>query len=107
MGGSVNATVTSGQIQSNLAASLAPPRRRSQNFRVIGFLLLVAAILMGSSDSAVIGAVALAGVLFFAVKQQMAINVWNNKDYVAAYREWEQKYLCQRCGNIFVGPTKV
>lgn len=106
MGGSVNASVTQGQIQSNLAASLAPPQRRSQNFRLAGFLLFIAAVLMGSSDSAVVGIIALGGVLFYVIKQQISINQWNQTEYLEQYEQWERKYLCQRCGNIFVGPPK-
>jgi hypothetical protein len=106
MGGSVNASITHGQIQSDLAASLAPPQRRSQNFRLAGFLLFIAAVLMASSDSAVIGVIALGGVLFYVIKQQMSINQWNQTEYLEQYKQWERKYLCQRCGNIFVGPPK-
>jgi hypothetical protein len=106
MGGSVNATITQGQIQSDLAASLAPPQRRVQNLRLAGFFLFIAAVLMASSDSAVIGVIALGGVLFYVIKQQMSINQWNQTEYLEQYKQWERKYLCQRCGNIFVGPPK-
>jgi hypothetical protein len=103
MGGSVNASVTQGQIQSNLAASLAPPQRRTQNFRVAGFLLFGAAILMGSTDSGAVGLVAIAGVIFYVIKQGMDINRYNQTEYLEAYEQWERKYLCQRCGNVFNG----
>jgi hypothetical protein len=88
-------TTTTGKSQSISAKKAAPPAKKPIPLAVIfvigGILLMFAAnVLVGMLVAAV------GGFLFWKFSQ------YNKEVYTPRYAEWQQSWLCNKCGAIYV-----
>lgn len=88
---------TSGTSQTALAQRVSPPSKRSNTAAFLIALLgfFVAIVLPGLFR--LVGLVAFIVCIFIAVKAA----IWNTKTWPQLYREWQQKWVCHKCGDVF------
>lgn len=110
----VGAASSSGVNVSQLAETVAPPRKKSWikkffiHFFVFWFggcFLCMPVLAAGDQSAGLVGAVDLicfVGALVWARWQANKIRRWNEDVYPKLLHHWNRSYICLRCGHRFV-----
>lgn len=93
-------SVTQGESMTNLARSVAPPSKKENFWWLFYFSVFVAGLWLFGDFPALIGILAI-GTAIYSAKENNEIDEYNKKVFPALYEEWENSFLCHRCGHIF------
>ena len=100
---------TTGTDQSMLAESLTPPSKKSIFWTIIFILIGWPSAVMGLAvlvvDGDVVGMFFLIfGLVFFGagVYGTYTFHQYNTKIFPIEFRNWQQSWLCKRCGSTFL-----
>jgi hypothetical protein len=89
----VEYTSTHGQSQSILAQKASPPPKQSSG---LGILLIIGGIILLAIQVWIAVVVLVIGVLAWA-----SAGDYNKKQWPALYDEWNRKWHCNKCGEIY------
>ena len=104
----VGTSSSSGETQSLLAKKLSPPANPSANgcgcvLAIIAIIVLIfVSIIVGVNSSGLIGwAIFIFGSIFISV---LAVKMFTMKhpEYDEELRVWNKKWVCNRCGTVFI-----
>lgn len=90
-------TNTTGTSQSLMAKKAAPPAKKQIGLPIVLIIIGLFAIIGGSGPFPTVGFVLLGigGFLFWKYSQ------YNKQTYPSLLSEWQNSWLCNKCGNIF------
>jgi DNA-directed RNA polymerase subunit RPC12/RpoP len=94
----VGVAMTKGTQQTVLSKSAAPPAKRKG--LAWGVILVVVSLVAFSGSSIGFGALCLLAGGWLAYSSVR----YNSDVFPGLLAEWQRKYLCERCGTVFVGP---
>ena len=91
--------VTKGNTMTDLARSVAPPTKKEENWWPT-FVFGALAYIGFENDSTILGLIG--GLLavggFYSIYE---IDNYNKNVFPVEYDNWQNSYLCHRCGNVF------
>ncbi len=93
-------TKAHGQVP--LPKQVTPPEKRVWTLWSVLALGAMLGSLPGIRHPGVLNLIAF-GVAVLAARMGIRAHQYNANDYPRIYREWEQSFMCSRCGEIFVG----
>lgn len=91
-------TQTKGTSQSTLAKKAAPPEKKSHLFWLLCGFFSFAVFAQNQIASYLIGLLLLV-LAFFLAKTTIE---YNSKEYPKLRKDWENSWMCQKCGNIYI-----
>ena len=91
---------TSGTESTALAQSVSPPEQKETHW--IAMIITGVIALFAFMDGSMIAALIFGGITYAAYSVSQEASEYNDKQWPAEYKAWQNSYLCHRCGNIFV-----
>jgi len=101
IGGGLGAAATKGTIQSLRAQQISPPQKPKENTALGCGILLFIIIITFSLPITFLSLLLLIGGFILAWKSMKPTKV-DLQYYEMAYNKWNTKWICNRCGNIFI-----
>lgn len=88
---------TSGQAQSILAQQVAPPPKKSLKWPVIGGIVGLLVLFIGTVVHFLMG-IAILGLSGYFIYQR---SLFNSKEWPALYQHWSNSWICNKCGDVY------
>lgn len=90
-----------GSQQTLLSRGAAPPEKKKVGGLVVGLVIGIFFVLggLGSPGGALVFGLVLAGICGLLLKQALH---FNGNDFPRLFRQWENTFMCNRCGERFV-----
>jgi hypothetical protein len=82
---------------STLAAKVAPPQPRKMGIFMAGIFLPVLALVTNNAGVMFVAVLIAAGCFVMGMKMKR----WNKTELPKLVAQWERRWLCHRCGNVF------